>query len=185
VPARNRNAIAAQTAQPCRRDPVIDPSVYVRPDEIAKMPNIARKLLSGVGFSNGCALLALKNPPPLVPNCLMISWDATGPCAIVCSRTTVDCGFPSTVVMTVCGSTTAALSYGRKFWTTPCETRNSDPTIAIGSSTHSDARTMSTQKLPIVSCSFCAMPRMNAIATAMPTAADTKLWYASPAIWVK
>ena len=44
---------------------------------------------------------------------------------------------------------------------------------------------MSTQKLPSVSFSFCAMPRMNAIATAMPTAADTKLWYASPAICVK
>jgi hypothetical protein len=35
---------------------------------------------------------------------------------------------------------------------------------------------MSTQKLPIVSFSCCAMPRMNAIATAMPTAAETKLW---------
>ena len=44
---------------------------------------------------------------------------------------------------------------------------------------------MSTQKLPIVSFSFCAMPRMKAIATAMPTAADTKLWYARPAICVK
>ena len=54
---------------------------------MAKMPNIARKLVSGVGFSNGCALLALKKPPPLVPNCLMISCDATGPCAIICSRT--------------------------------------------------------------------------------------------------
>ena len=95
------------------------------------MPNIARKLVSGVGFSNGCALLALKKPPPLVPNCLMISCDATGPCAIVCSRTTVDCGFPSApVVVMVCGSTTATLSYGLKFCTTPCETRNSAPTIA-------------------------------------------------------
>ena len=35
---------------------------------------------------------------------------------------------------------------------------------------------MSTQKLPIVSFSRCAMPRMNAIATEMPTAAETKLW---------
>ena len=76
----------------------------------------------------------------------------------------------------VCGSTTATLSYGRRFCTTPCETRNSAPTIAIGSSTQSVARTMSTQKLPIVSFSFCAMPRMNAMATEMPTAADTKLW---------
>ncbi len=35
---------------------------------------------------------------------------------------------------------------------------------------------MSTQKLPMVSFSFWAMPRMNAMATEMPTAADTKLW---------
>ena len=52
---------------------------------MTKMPNIARKFESGVGFSNGCALLALKKPPPLVPNCLMISCDATGPCAMVCA----------------------------------------------------------------------------------------------------
>ena len=54
-----------------------------------------------------------------------------------------------------------------------------------GSSTQSVARVMSTQKLPSVSRSRCAMPRMNAIASAMPTAAETKLWYASPAICVR
>jgi len=36
-------------------------------------------------------------------------------------------------------------------------------------------RTRSTQKLPMVSISRRAMPRINAIATAIPTAADTKL----------
>src|SRR5262245_60847375 len=100
--------MAPHTAQPCFGDPVIRPSVYVSPEEIAKMPNIARKFDSGVGFSNGWALLALKKPPPLVPNCLMISCDATGPCAIVCVA-------PSTVVTT---------SYGFRFCTTPCDTRN-------------------------------------------------------------
>jgi len=39
------------------------------------------------------ALFALKKPPPLVPNSLMISCDATGPWAIVCRA-------PSTVVTT-------------------------------------------------------------------------------------
>ena len=34
------------------------------------------------GFRNGWAELALKKPPPLVPSSLMISCDATGPCAI-------------------------------------------------------------------------------------------------------
>ena len=29
------------------------------------------------------------------------------------------------------------------------------------------------------------MPRISAMATAMPTAAETKFWTASPAIWLK
>ena len=41
--------------------------------------NIDRKFVSGVGFSNGWAVLALKKPPPLVPSCLMASCEATGP----------------------------------------------------------------------------------------------------------
>ena len=40
--------------------------------------------MSGVGFSNGCAELALKKPPPLVPSSLIASCDATGPCAMIC-----------------------------------------------------------------------------------------------------
>ena len=51
------------------------------------MEIICEKFVSGVGFSNGCALLALKNPPPLVPSILMASCDATGPCAMICSVT--------------------------------------------------------------------------------------------------
>jgi len=43
------------------------------------------KLVSGVGFSNGWAALALKKPPPLVPMCLMVSSAATEPMAIPCS----------------------------------------------------------------------------------------------------
>ena len=67
----------------------------------------------------------------------------------------------------------------------PWDTRKSAPATAIGSSTHSVARTMSTQKFPMVGFSCWAMPRMKAMATAMPAAADTKLWYASPAICVR
>ena len=37
------------------------------------------KFENGVGFSYGCALLALKKPPPLVPSILMASCEATGP----------------------------------------------------------------------------------------------------------
>ena len=74
------------------------------------------RLVNGVGFSNGCAALALKNPPPLVPSCLMASCDATGPIASVCRA-------PSTVVTT---------SYGLKFWITPRETRTSARAIDRG-----------------------------------------------------
>ena len=46
-----------------------------------------------VGFSNGCVQLGPKNPPPLVPSCLIVTNAATGPRAIVCVA-------PSTVVAT-------------------------------------------------------------------------------------
>ncbi len=58
---------------------------------MAKMRTIWRKLISGVGFSNGWALLALKKPPPLVPSILITSCEATGPSAMTCFS-------PSTVV---------------------------------------------------------------------------------------
>ena len=76
---RKSTNIAAQTAQPCRWFFTIRPSMNVRPAGIMKIATICRKLVHGVGFSNGCAELALKNPPPLVPSCLIASWLATGP----------------------------------------------------------------------------------------------------------
>ena len=47
------------------------------------MASISRKFESGVGFSNGCAEFALKNPPPFVPSCLIAICDATGPSAMI------------------------------------------------------------------------------------------------------
>ncbi len=44
-------------------------------------------------------------------------------------------------------------------------------------------RTRSTQKLPIRSVLWRAMPRIRAIATARPVAADTKFWTVSPTAW--
>ena len=41
---------------------------------------------------------------------------------------------------------------------------------------------MSDQKLPMVSACVRVNPRMRATATAIPTAADTKFWTASPVI---
>ena len=49
------------------------------------MDSSSRKFESGVGFSNGCAELTLKKPPPLVPSCLMAICEAAGPTARTCS----------------------------------------------------------------------------------------------------
>ena len=46
--------------------------------------DICTKFDSAVGFSKGCAALALKKPPPLVPSILMAICEATGPTAMVC-----------------------------------------------------------------------------------------------------
>ena len=43
----------------------------------------------------------------------------------------------------------------------------------------------STQKLPIVRCPARDRPRINAIITAMPAAADTNCWTVSPTICVR
>ncbi len=44
--------------------------------------SISKKLVNAVGFSNGCAELVLKKPPPFVPSSLIASCEATGPIAI-------------------------------------------------------------------------------------------------------
>ena len=44
--------------------------------------SISKKLVNCVGFSNGCAELVLKKPPPFVPSSLIASCEATGPIAI-------------------------------------------------------------------------------------------------------
>ena len=44
--------------------------------------SISKKFVNPVGFSNGCAELTLKKPPPLVPSFLIASCEATGPIAI-------------------------------------------------------------------------------------------------------
>src|ERR1700757_4329616 len=77
-----------------------------------KIRSIWTKFVSGVGFSNGWALFAPKNPPPFVPYILMASCEATGPCAIVCvarvSRFTLPSGFGFSLI---CGSPPFALRH--------------------------------------------------------------------------
>ncbi len=51
------------------------------------MDSVWTKFASGVGFSKGCAALALVKPPPLVPKTFIAICVAMGPCAMVCVST--------------------------------------------------------------------------------------------------
>src|SRR5262245_43935966 len=84
TPLKNRMNIAAHTAQPCACLLTIHPNVHVSAEEMMRIEYTSRKFVHGVGFSNGCAELTLKKPPPLVPSCLMAIWLAAGPIASVC-----------------------------------------------------------------------------------------------------
>ena len=58
---------------------------------ISSTSSISKKFVNAVGFSNGCAELVLKKPPPLVPSILIASCEATGPIAIVCVSPVIVC----------------------------------------------------------------------------------------------
>ena len=58
------------------------------------------------------------------------------------------------------------------------------PTTENGISSRRMDRVMSTQKLPSRSVLVRMKPRISAIATTMPTAAETKFCTARAAIWV-
>jgi hypothetical protein len=72
-------SIAAPRAQPCRRSFTSSPNVKQSPAGITRMATHSRKLERAVGFSKGWAEFTLKNPPPLVPSCLMAICEAAGP----------------------------------------------------------------------------------------------------------
>ncbi len=136
-------------------------------NEITSSRKISSQLVKPVGFSNGCAELALKKPPPLVPSSLMTSCEATGPPGI-------DWVSPPRV----------AMSWKPwKFWIMPLATITSANTIDSGSSRRSTIRVRSTQKLPTRSVLLRVKPRIRAATIAMPTAAETKFCTARPAIW--
>ena len=109
-------AIAARIAHPCRIWPTIRPKAKTVETGMSKIAQISRKLVQALGFSNGCAALALKKPPPLVPSSLMISWLATGPIEMVCFAPSMVVA--STAPASVCGM--------------PRATNTSAPTTEIG-----------------------------------------------------
>ena len=141
------------------------PNVRGSEKGMSSSSTISTRLVHWVGFSKGCAELALKNPPPLVPSSLIASCEATGPPGSVCVP-------PARVVRAWNGS---------KFWMTPPMSRTIAATTAIGSRMRNVPRTRSTQKFPIVRLWRYAKPRTRAIATAMPTAAETKFCTTRPA----
>ena len=120
------------------------------------------------GFSNGCAALALKKPPPLVPSCLIASCVATGPSAMVCLA-------PSSVV----ASTEPASVCGM-------------PEQHEGEREHDRQRQQDVERRaghidPEIADGLarrCARRRAtSASASAMPVAAERKFCTVSPAIW--
>ena len=145
------------------------PKTLVSAAPSAKIATICRKFATAVGFSNGCAALTLKKPPPLVPSILIATCEATGPMAMVCRA-------PSRVVASIAPARVCGM---------PCATSTSASTAEIGSRTNSVIRVRSTQKLPTLRVEARAKPRITATATAMPVAAETKFCTVRPAIWVR
>ncbi len=121
--------MAPKIAQPWRWLPAYRPNVKVSENGTANIRIISTKFVSGVGFSKGCAELALRKPPPLLPSSLMTSWDAIGPRAIVCWA-------PCRVV---------AAAGALRVWGMPCHTKKIATTTAIGRRTYRMPRVRSTQ----------------------------------------
>ncbi len=128
--ARRSPASPRSTAQPWRTslDHLAEREAQ-RGAGSAGSPAPRRKFESGVGFSNGCAEFTLKNPPPLVPSCLIAICDAAGPqrrgAASVTGRRRAWIALRAA----------SPCAYGRKFCTTPWDTseqRQHEPTAAAG-----------------------------------------------------
>ncbi len=150
------------------RSLAILPNVQASAKGMLSSNQFDRRLVRPVGFSKGWPALALKYPPPLVPSCLIASCEATGPPAIPWC-------WPATVV---------TMWVACRFCSAPWAIRTTAATAAMGRRMRMTIRVRSTQKFPRVFDCFRVRPRMSATATAMPAAADTKFWTASPAIWV-
>ncbi len=79
----NRITIAAKIATPCRGLPSMRPKRKGMENVIRSSLQSSSRSVKGVELSNGWAELALKKPPPFVPTCLIATWLAAGPRAIV------------------------------------------------------------------------------------------------------
>ena len=68
---------------------------------------------------------------------------------------------------------------------TPWETSTIAPITQIGVITYRTVRTMSAQKLPMLLPLRETIPRISAIATQIPTPAESQFCTVSPTIWLK
>ncbi len=93
------------------------------------------QFVKGFGFSKGCAELALKKPPPLLPSVLDGLLEPTGPPGMVWCA-------PDRVVRS---------RSGWRLWIAPPAIRIMPPTIASGISSRTVVAGVSTQKLPSLS----------------------------------
>src|SRR5262249_61998231 len=92
------------------------------------------------GFWNGCGELTVKEPPPLVPSCLIAICDAAGPSGSTCCVTSLP---PSPA--TGCSSSTGA--YGANVCTTPSAASTSADTTERGSDQERAVRTQAAQEV--------------------------------------
>ena len=101
-PAPSRISMAPRIARPSFMRPSMRPYRNGNENGISNSTAMCRKSVNGVPDSNGCAELALKKPPPLVPSCLIATWLAAGPRVIVCAApsSVVTCAGPSNVITT-------------------------------------------------------------------------------------
>src|SRR5579872_7390489 len=107
---RKNPAMTAKKVHACRRLPSITASMAISEVGMAAISRNSITLVSGVGFSDGCAELALNQPPPLVPRCLMLILAATGRRVIVCWPCEVNEGVGTGVgATTTTGAELAAL----------------------------------------------------------------------------
>ena len=153
---------------PWRRSPTMIPYARGSANGMTSSRKISKRLVRAFGFSNGCAELALKKPPPLVPSSLIASWrgDQTARDRLRRRRSSGD--------VVGCGEVLddPAERSGR---------RPRRPRSAAGRERR--PRVRSTQKLPTYRLWCRAMARMRAATTAMPTAAEAKFWTVRPTAW--
>ena len=109
--------------------------------------------MNPVGFSKVVAELALRNPPPLFPSCLIASMEPIGPRAIDWT-TPLMASWMLTVPASVC--------------TAPWPTMTRPKTKAMGKKMYRRPRVMSTQKLPTVGELRREKPRTSTMAAQMP-----------------